>query len=184
MKQVFEDFNPIVQQLLDLVPGEDVVEWKLRCHEPLATWTCGAVTMLGDACHPTLPHLSQGAAMAIEDAATLAEALSLMPGDGSDREAIEKTLKVYELLRKPRTSTLVDLAVQSAKALHLGAGNAREERDRQFAAAAKTGTAPVPDRWVSPEVQKMIYEHDCIKDTRERFEQTFKSVSKGVTSKL
>jgi salicylate hydroxylase len=122
--------------------------------------------------------------MAIEDAATLAEALSLTPGDGSDREAIETTLKVYELLRKPRTSTLVDLAVQSAQALHLGAGNAREERDRQFAAAAKTGTAPVPDRWVSPEVQKMIYEHDCIRDTRERFEQTYKSVSKGIAPKL
>ncbi|KAF9770832.1 hypothetical protein IL306_011543 [Fusarium sp. DS 682] len=184
MKQVFEDFNPIVQQLLDLVPGDDVVEWRLRCHKPLDTWTCGAVTLLGDACHPTLPHLSQGAAMAIEDAATLAEALSMMPGNGTNREAIATTLKVYEMLRKPRTSTLVELAVESAKALHLAAGNAREERDRQFAAAAKMGSAPVPDRWVSPEVQKMIYEHDCIKDTRERFQETYKSASKGPRSKL
>ncbi|KAF5017784.1 hypothetical protein F66182_10269 [Fusarium sp. NRRL 66182] len=183
MKKVFADFGPKVQQLLDLVPEGDVVEWRLRSHKPLDTWTRGAVALLGDACHPTLPHLSQGAAMAIEDAATLAEVLSLLPGGGRDREAIARALKVYELLRKPRTSTLVDLAAQSARALHLGAGQAKEERDRQFA-VAKTAGAPIPDKWASPEVQDMIYQHDCIEDTHQRFQELYRVVSGDLVAKL
>ncbi|KAF5002059.1 hypothetical protein FDECE_10738 [Fusarium decemcellulare] len=175
MKEVFADFCPLVQKLLDLVPEGDVVEWRLRSHKPLGTWTHGAVALLGDACHPTLPHLSQGAAMAIEDGACLAEALSLLPKGDNSRDAITKTLKVYELLRKPRTSTLVDLAALSARTLHLGEGKAKEERDRQFA-AARTQGAPVPDKWASPEVQRMIYEYDCIKDVHERFEETYNTL--------
>ncbi|KAF4447938.1 salicylate hydroxylase [Fusarium austroafricanum] len=165
MKRVFADFGPTVRQLLDLVPEGDVVEWRLRCHKPLSTWTCGAVALLGDACHPTLPHLSQGAAMAIEDAATLAETLSMIPNGVKDREAIAKTLKVYELLRKPR------------------AGKRREERDRQFA-AAETGPAAIPDKWASPEVQKMIYEHDCISDTQERFHSIYATAANKISSRL
>ncbi|KAM6521488.1 hypothetical protein FSOLCH5_006241 [Fusarium solani] len=179
MKDVYSDFCPLVQKLLDLVPDGDVVEWRLRSHKPLDTWTLGGVALLGDACHPTLPHLSQGAAMAIEDAAVLAEAVSLVPGGGADRQELAKTLKVYELARKPRTSTLVELAALSARTLHLGEGKAKEERDRQFA-AAKTKGAPVPDKWASPEIQKMIFEHECVGDIRERFKELYASLSGGV----
>ncbi|EEU40684.1 uncharacterized protein NECHADRAFT_90741 [Fusarium vanettenii 77-13-4] len=179
MKEVYSDFCPLVQKLLDLVPDGDVVEWRLRSHKPLDTWTLGGVALLGDACHPTLPHLSQGAAMAIEDAAVLAEAVSLVPGGGADREELTKTLKVYELARKPRTSTLVELAALSARTLHLGEGKAKEERDRQFA-AAKTKGAPVPDKWASPEIQKMIFEHECIGDIRDRFQELYASLGQGV----
>ncbi|KAM0432986.1 hypothetical protein ACHAPT_004691 [Fusarium lateritium] len=178
MKDVYSDFCPLVQKLLDLVPDGDVVEWRLRSHKPLDTWTLGGVALLGDACHPTLPHLSQGAAMAIEDAAVLAEAISLVPGGGADRGELAKALKVYELARKPRTSTLVELAASSARTLHLGEGKAKEERDRQFA-AAKTNGAPLPDKWASPEVQSMIFEHECVGDLRERFQKLYASLSKG-----
>lgn len=172
MEEVYADFCPLVQKLLDLVPEGDVVEWRLRSHKPLDVWTRGAVALLGDACHPTLPHLSQGAAMAIEDAASLAEVLSLVPGGGEDRGAIAKSLKVYELLRKDRTTMVVSLAAASARTLHLGDGEAKAERDRQFA-AAKTNGAPVPDKWASPEVQKMIYEYDCVVDARRRFQALY-----------
>ncbi|KAM0331288.1 hypothetical protein ACHAQA_002958 [Verticillium albo-atrum] len=175
MKAVFADFCPIVQKLLDKVPEGEVVEWRLRSHKPLPTWTRGPVALLGDACHPTLPHLSQGAAMAIEDAACLAEVVSLIPGTGVDHEAIARALKVYERLRKQRTTTLVDLAAASARALHLGEGEAKKERDRQFE-AAKTKGAPLPDRWASPEVQRMIYEHDCVQDARSKFERLYGGV--------
>lgn len=174
MKAVYADFCPLVQKLLDLVPEGDVVEWRLRTHKPLSTWTRGSVALLGDACHPTLPHLSQGAAMAIEDAASLAEVVSLAPGGGSDRDDVARALKVYERLRKPRTTELVDLASASARTLHLGGGKAKEERDRQFEAAKNNG-APIPDKWASPEVQKMIFEYDCVKDAHDRFGSFFSS---------
>ncbi|ORY63170.1 uncharacterized protein BCR38DRAFT_436070 [Pseudomassariella vexata] len=172
MKQVYADFAPIVQTMLDLVPEGEVCEWRLRSHKELPTWTHGRVALVGDACHPTLPHLNQGAAMAIEDGATLAEVITRVPGGGSDPEAVTKALKVYELLRKPRTTTLVDLAAFSGRTLHLGEGKAKEERDRQFAAAKEKGQ-PVPDKWASPDVQKMIYEYDCLKDAAERFDELY-----------
>lgn len=173
MKKVYADFCPLIQKLLDLVPEGDLVEWRLRSHKPLDVWTRGNVTLLGDACHLTLPHLSQGAAMAIEDGASLAEILSLMPGREINPEVIADALKVYEQVRKPWTSTLVELASLSARTLHLGEGEAKKERDRQFA-AAKTNGASVPDKWASPEVQKMIFEHDCIEDVRKRLIPSYK----------
>jgi salicylate hydroxylase len=173
MLDVFSDFCPVVQRMLDLVPDGEVVEWKLRVHKPLPTWVHGSVALLGDACHPTLPHLNQGAAMAIEDSAVLAEVLSRAPATSPD--IISKVLKTYELLRKPRTSTLVDLAAESGRVLHVGAGKAQEERNLQFAEANAKG-GKVPDKWASPDVQKMIYGHDCMKIAGEEFEALFKSL--------
>ncbi|KAI0111913.1 FAD/NAD(P)-binding domain-containing protein [Daldinia grandis] len=176
MLDVYSDFHPIVQKMLNMVPEGEVCEWRLRSHSALDTWILGSVALVGDACHPTLPHLSQGAAMAIEDGAVLAEVISRAPGGGSDREALSKALKVYELLRKDRTTILVDLAASSARSLHLGEGKAKEERDRQFAMGMKKGT-PIPDKWASPEVQHMIYSYDCVKDTDDRFDELYATLT-------
>jgi salicylate hydroxylase len=174
MMSVYSDFCPLIQQMLRLVPDGDVVEWRLRSHTPLSKWTHGGVALIGDACHPTLPHLSQGAAMSIEDAATLAEVLTLLPSGGVDPEAIAKALQVYHLLRKDRTATLVEMADHSSRTLHLGEGKAKELRDQMFEEAKRTGKNP--DKWASADVQKMIFEHDCIKDAQERFNELYKSI--------
>ena len=158
MLETFSDFCPLIHRMLNLVPDGEVCEWKLRVHARLPTWVHGNVALVGDACHPTLPHLNQGAAQAIEDAAVLAVVLSRSPGQ--DPDSITKSLKVYEKVRKERAYTLVDLAAASSKTLHLGEGAAKEERDEQFAALKqKKGT--VPDKWADAEIQKMIYGHDC-----------------------
>ncbi|KAM5354984.1 hypothetical protein ACJ41O_001630 [Fusarium nematophilum] len=173
MLNVFSDFCPVIQRMLSLVPEGEICEWKLRVHKPLPTWVQGTVALVGDACHPTLPHLNQGAGMAIEDAAALAEVLSRAPETTPD--AINKCLQVYELVRKERTTTLVDLAALSGRTLHLGEGAAKEERDRQFAEAKAKG-GKVPDKWASPEVQQMIYSHDCMVVAGERFEELYASL--------
>ena len=175
MLEVYGDFCPLVHRMLNLVPEGEVCEWKLRVHKPLPTWVHGSVALVGDACHPTLPHLSQGAAMAIEDGAVLAECISRIPSDKlTDPEVMTKTLKVYELLRKPHTSAMVDMAAFSGRTLHLGEGKAKEERDRQFRENGKSGS--VPDKWASPEVQKMIYSYDCVQDTIDRFDELYASL--------
>ncbi|KAI1752611.1 FAD/NAD(P)-binding domain-containing protein [Xylaria castorea] len=178
MLKVYGDFCPLVLRMLDLVPEGEVCEWRLRSHKPLERWTLGAVTLIGDACHPTLPHLGQGATMAIEDAAVVAECVSAVPVvDGKiDREALSRALQVYELLRKERTYSLVEMAAFSGRTLHLGEGEAKEERDRQFAEARKKGSA-VPDKWASPDVQKMIYSHDCVTEAQEKFAELFSSLA-------
>lgn len=175
MLQVYEDFCPLVHRMLNLVPDGEVCEWKLRVHKPLPTWVHGSVALVGDACHPTLPHLSQGAAMAIEDGSVLAEVVSKIPSDKvHDPETITKTLKVYELLRKPHCTGLVDLATHSGRILHLGEGKAKEERDREFRQNGKTGS--VPDKWASPDVQKLIYSLDSVKEASENYERLFASL--------
>lgn len=170
MMEVFGDFCPKVKRMLDLVPDGEVCEWKLRVHEPLPFWVVEQTALVGDACHPTLPHLAQGAAQAIEDGAVIAIVLSKLPEVSP--EAIHKALQVYEKVRMERAYTLVNLAAASGRAMHLGEGAAKEERDRQFA-ALKEGKGPVPDKWADADVQKMIYGQDVMKIAEEEFQNIY-----------
>ncbi|MCJ1395645.1 hypothetical protein MMC18_008531 [Xylographa bjoerkii] len=172
MLNVFADFCPMVQKMLHLVPEGEVCEWKLRIHQPLPTWVHNSTALVGDACHPTLPHLAQGAAQAIEDAAVLGVVLGRLPD--TSPKSINKALKVYETVRKERAETLVELAAASARALHLGDDNeeAKKKRDAEFA-ALKKGQGPVPDKWADAEVQKMIYSFDCDKEAIAAFDEAF-----------
>lgn len=173
MLDTFSTFCPKVRRLLEKVPDGEVCEWKLRVHMPLPTWVHGSVALLGDACHPTLPHLAQGAALAIEDAAVLAVVLAKAPA--LDPETIHKSLLVYEKLRMERAYTLVELAAASGRALHLGEGEAKKERDKQFA-ALKEKKGAVPDKWADADVQKNIYGHDCMVIAEEKFDEIFKTL--------
>lgn len=71
----FAEFCPEVQQILAATPPENLFRWGLFDRQPLARWTRGRATLLGDAAHPMTPFLAQGAAMAIEDAMILARAM-------------------------------------------------------------------------------------------------------------
>lgn len=137
----------------------------------ISTWVHGCTALLGDACHPTLPHLAQGAAQAIEDAAVIAVVLSRLPD--TTPVSINKALHVYERVRKSRAETLVELAAASGRALHLGDGKAKEERDRQFAEAKAGGKGVVPDKWADADVQRQIYGFDCVAVAEEKFGEYF-----------
>jgi salicylate hydroxylase len=84
-------------------------KWALALRPPLPTWTDGRVTLLGDACHATLPLLAQGANMALEDGLVLARCLERHPTD------IGAGLQSYEAARIARTQKLVR---ESADQLH------------------------------------------------------------------
>jgi salicylate hydroxylase len=75
----------------------DCYRWALFDRDPLERWSDGRVTLLGDACHPMLPFLAQGAVMAIEDAWVLSRKLKSSP-------SVAEALTAYEAARKPRTS--------------------------------------------------------------------------------
>jgi salicylate hydroxylase len=76
-------------------------KWALFERDPLPSWTRGRATLLGDAAHPMLPYLGQGAAQAIEDSCILATALSVLPDD------LAAALQLYERSRLPRTTRVV-----------------------------------------------------------------------------
>lgn len=174
MLSVYSDFAPVIQKMLNMVPEGEVCEWKLRVHQPLPAWTHGTVALVGDACHPTLPHLNQGAAQAIEDAAVIAVALSRTPD--SSPESIHKSLKVYEKLRKERAEALVAMAAANGKEMQLGDGAAAAERDAAFKAFRESGQGKVPDKAADKGVLSFIYEWDASEETATQFESIYKSL--------
>ncbi|KAF7345504.1 FAD/NAD(P)-binding domain-containing protein [Mycena venus] len=165
MLQVYADFCPRVVSLLRLVPTGDVCEWKLRVHRPLRTWVEGSVTLVGDACHPTLPHLGQGAAQAIEDGVVLA----FMMGKLVNIKELNTGLLVFERLRKARTEFLVDEAAASGRALLLADPEAQAARDAAFQRVKEGG--PNPDKWVDRAVTDYLYGFDCIADAEARYRE-------------
>ena len=166
MLEVYGDFCPMIHRMLNLVPEGEVVEWKLRVHDPLITWVHGTAALVGDACHPTLPHMAQGAAQAIEDGAVLGVVLSPKRIADGKPQTIEHALRLYEKLRKPRAEALVELAAENGREMHLGAGKAKEERDKIFA-AMKAGSGKVPDRWADADIQARVYGVDVVAEAEE-----------------
>jgi salicylate hydroxylase len=100
--------------------------WALLDRAPLTQWTKGSLTLLGDAAHPMFPFFGQGAAQAIEDAATLAGCLTANPADPA------AALRRYEELRIPRTTRLQEVSHARARINHLPDGPDQRARDAGF----------------------------------------------------
>lgn len=141
----FAGWHPQVREILSAVDG--VNEWALFDRPPLPLWTFGRVTLLGDACHPMLPFMAQGAAQAIEDGATLAACVAATAD-------VRAALLQYESLRLQRTSRVQAASTTNKTRFHLPDGPAQQERDRQMS----TGTTD----W-APRAVAWLYEHDAWK---------------------
>ncbi|HEX3858536.1 MAG TPA: FAD-dependent monooxygenase, partial [Pseudolabrys sp.] len=97
LRREFAGWDPRIGQLLAQV--QSTFRWALYDREPLQTWTKGRLTLLGDAAHPMLPHLGQGANQSIEDGMALATILSRANG-----ETAPAALLAYERLRRERVA--------------------------------------------------------------------------------
>jgi len=107
------------RKLLRVVP--DWRKWPLFDCNPIASWTAGRVALMGDAAHPMLPFLAQGAAQAIEDAGALGEVLTR-------GQNIETSFRAYQDARCPRAARVQKESRRQAKIYHL-AGPAALLRD-------------------------------------------------------
>jgi salicylate hydroxylase len=94
--RTYANWHPSINQLVSRT--DRLYKWALFDREPLAQWTKGPITLLGDSAHPMLPYLAQGACMAIEDGYVLAMALEREPDN------VEQALQAYEAERRPRTA--------------------------------------------------------------------------------
>jgi salicylate hydroxylase len=140
LRHEFEGWDPRIESLLSQVQA--TFRWALYDREPLPTWTRGRLTLLGDAAHPMLPHLGQGANQSIEDGMALATILSL-----ANRKTIPAALLAYERLRRER----VALIQRGARENGLRYDSANPDlgiRDAQIAAHA--------------EFRKRLYDHDVV----------------------
>ena len=110
------EFSPIVRELIDRTPSENMQRWEIRDRPPLKQWSKGRVTLVGDAAHPTSPYAAYGAGMSIEDGYFLARELAAV--DIRDRAAVEGALQAYEERRKPHTAYVTELAYKVGRMFH------------------------------------------------------------------
>ena len=100
LRDLFSHFRDPVKSILEATPVEDILRTDVYDRRPVREWGRGRVTLLGDAAHPMMPDLGQGACQAIEDAVILADRLS-------KASSIESGFREYEQVRVDRTSRIV-----------------------------------------------------------------------------
>lgn len=98
-REVFKGFTPNALKVVDATPPQALSKWAFFDREPLPTWHKGRAVLLGDACHPMKPHMGQGAAMAVEDAAMMVRCFNEI---GIDNH--EKAFALYEANRHERAT--------------------------------------------------------------------------------
>ncbi|MBW8903466.1 MAG: FAD-dependent monooxygenase [Bradyrhizobium sp.] len=144
LRQAFAGWDPRIHQLLDQV--QVTFRWALYDREPLPVWTRQRLTLLGDAAHPMLPHLGQGANQSIEDGMALATILAQ-----ADRASAPQALTAYERLRRERVAQ-----VQRG---------ARENGLRYDSAYSDLG---IRDAEITAHAafRKRLYDHDVVPDAQ------------------
>lgn len=112
LQQDYEGWHPEVQTIIAAMDRDQCFRWALNSRKPQERWSSDRATLLGDAIHPTLPYMAQGAVMAIEDAAVLGRCL-----DGG--ESVAAALRRYERNRAPRTARIVRESAEHGDLFHI-----------------------------------------------------------------
>ena len=110
VKENFKDFSGKTAKIIDSI--EDVYKWGLFRYPLRKNWYKDRVVLIGDAAHPTLPFLAQGAAMAIEDSFVLASKFSEFP-------TILSAFTEFQSDRLPRVQRVIDASAKNARTFHL-----------------------------------------------------------------
>jgi salicylate hydroxylase len=140
----YEGWHPQIATILTAV--DETFKWALFDRNPLPERSRGRVALLGDASHPMLPFMAQGAAQAIEDGATLAACLKNTAFD------VPAAFQAYVALRRPRATTLQERSHANSKSFHLHDGAKQYERDQTYATVGLRG---------NPEAMSRLYGHDA-----------------------
>jgi len=126
-----------------LIAGtEQVFKWALFDRPPLEAWTRGRATVLGDAAHPMLPYMAQGASQSIEDAFVLARCLTASSDD--PRGAIE----AYATRRRERTAAVQSASRDAGRLMHLADPAEVEARNARLSANPEAPIARFDWLWI------------------------------------
>ncbi|KAH7310213.1 hypothetical protein BKA65DRAFT_485147 [Rhexocercosporidium sp. MPI-PUGE-AT-0058] len=168
LKDMHTDFDADLTRILDKADSATV--WKLVTVDALShSWLSksGKIALIGDAVHAMPPHFAQGAAMAVEDGASLAQCLSR----ASTTEEIPKACQAWEQIRKPRVAFVQNIATENSNMMMLPDGKGQQGRDMMFKSIRgqkDQGTwdgvhiDEVPKSRKDPTFGAFIYGHDAI----------------------
>ena len=112
LKSHYAGWHEVIQTVIDAADRDECYQWSLYARPPIENWSTMRTTLIGDAAHPTLPYLAQGAAMAIEDGAILRRALA-------ERSSIPEAVQLYQRNRLSRTARIVNQSTQNRSTFHL-----------------------------------------------------------------
>lgn len=161
--EAFDGWNSDLINLFERTENLEIFKWGLHDRNPMERWSKGNATLLGDSAHPMLPYLSQGAAMAIEDAYVLADSLDYFEGN------IALTLEAYEAERRNRTRDVQLQSRERGRTYHLE--SSEEQRNRDLIMQERQNENPnavgISAEW--------IYEYDATA-CRTRFETSSSSI--------
>lgn len=127
LRKAFQGFGGRAAEMIAAVDACTL--WGLHLHPVAETWHQGGVALVGDAAHPTLPFLAQGANMALEDAWVLADCVLNSPED--------QALRRYQSLRKPRAQRVIAAAAGNADRYHMTPGLKRTAAHTGLRVASK-----------------------------------------------
>ncbi|MEO7241321.1 MAG: FAD-dependent monooxygenase [Variovorax sp.] len=109
----FKDWHPTIRAVIDAADRDECYRWAMLNRPPVDNWSTERVTLIGDAAHPTLPYMAQGAAMAVEDAAVMARALR-------ERTTVPEAVRSYQASRIGRTTRIVNESSANRELFHIG----------------------------------------------------------------
>lgn len=148
----FADWCPEVREILSLTGT--YLKWRLADFDQLKTWVhpSGHAVLLGDACHPMMPYMAQGAAQATEDAACLAACLTHFP-------TLEAALAQYQRQRLPRAAYIARNTKVLQEWWHVPDGPLKNKRDELM----ELDDDGNPMFWGSPRRRDWLFGHDASK---------------------
>ena len=130
---LLEEFGHFGAGLVELLSlAENVAVWPLQDYLPLSHWTSNDRVLIGDAAHPMLPFGGQAANQALEDAGALGALLA----DVTSKEELQRRLKLFEEIRKPRAS-----AIQILSSVRVGMEGKVQDKLQKYAATESKPTS-------------------------------------------
>lgn len=158
MRDHFRGWDPTLTKVINMI--RTTLKWPLMSGSALPNWVAPSnkLAIMGDAAHAMVPYMSEGAAMAVEDAAALAEAIDLV----DDAKDLPAALHVWETVRIQRSAQMQEASLINGKLWHFADGPFQQARDeamrpevegRQFMRS--------PNQWSDPTTQRWCYGYDA-----------------------
>ncbi|KAH7268004.1 hypothetical protein MRS44_011714 [Fusarium solani] len=174
MRKSFENWDPKLSKVIGMI--KHTIKWPLMSGCRLPTWISRSqkVVILGDAAHAMVPYMSQGAAMAVEDGAALAEALSNI----NSKQQVPEALHLFEKERMNRSYAMQAASLVNGKLWHFPDGPQQQARDLGMRAEVEGRPfVESTNQWSDPTTQIWAYGYDAEKAVREQWRRAEKQQS-------